>query len=183
MLRVQTPLDATAITLSALCLIHCLALPVLSLSLPVLGALAEAEWIHQVLVILALPIPVIAVLNDRGQSGRYEFTVLAAVSLSLMLAAAFFEPLHDFETALTIVGSTLLAAAHIRRWIWRRAARLARDRALEDQPSCPALPLAPGVGSLPSTCRWSAMHFPPSSRSAGRGSSWLLPSRSIPFSG
>ncbi len=122
--RSQTALDATAIALSALCLIHCLALPLLSLSLPLLGTLAEAEWVHRVLVVLALPIPMISVLNDQGQEGRYEFAVLAVVALTLLLAAAFVEQLHDHETLLTVAGSSLLALAHIRRW----ARRLTVDR-------------------------------------------------------
>jgi hypothetical protein len=32
------------------------------------------------------------------------------------LAAAFAEPLHDYETPLTITGAVLLASAHGLRW-------------------------------------------------------------------
>ena len=52
--------DPAAITLSGLCLVHCLALPMLSVVLPVLGAWAEAEWVHLLVIALALPLALFA---------------------------------------------------------------------------------------------------------------------------
>ena len=50
--------DAVAISLSGLCLIHCLALPVLTGFLPLMGAWAEAEWVHLGFVGLAVPVSI-----------------------------------------------------------------------------------------------------------------------------
>ncbi|MEQ1489463.1 MAG: MerC domain-containing protein, partial [Terricaulis sp.] len=64
----QRALDATGLGLSALCLVHCLALPVAALSLPLAGQLAEAEWVHWLMVGLAAPTSLAAVwprLRDR----------------------------------------------------------------------------------------------------------------------
>ncbi len=109
-------LDASAIGVSGLCLIHCLSLPVLSVVLPVAGAFGEAEWVHQLFVLAAVPITAAAILQDRNMPGWRAFSVLASMGLVILAAAAFVEPLHDFETALTIVGAGLLAMSHVRRW-------------------------------------------------------------------
>ncbi|WP_162953530.1 MerC family mercury resistance protein, partial [Pseudomonas aeruginosa] len=41
-------LDSSAIALSSLCLLHCLALPLLAAALPLLGRWEQAEWVHVV---------------------------------------------------------------------------------------------------------------------------------------
>lgn len=49
-------LDAGAVALSSLCLLHCLALPLLAAALPLFGTWAEAEWVHLLFVAIALPL-------------------------------------------------------------------------------------------------------------------------------
>jgi hypothetical protein len=115
-------LDAGAITLSVLCLLHCLALPVLAVAMPVLGALAEAEWVHRLLVLIAMPVPLAAIAADKGRRGRVEFAALAVTGLAILLAAAFVEALQDSETLFTVAGAGLLAVAHAHRWRRRHSA-------------------------------------------------------------
>lgn len=110
-------LDASAIGISGLCLVHCLALPLMSAFLPIAGALAEAEWIHAVLVLMALPITGFVIFKHLSSGGAATFPVLATIGLLLLLAAAFVEPLHDVEVLLTVLGAILLATAHIERWV------------------------------------------------------------------
>ena len=116
--RTSSPayIDASAISISALCIMHCLALPVLAASLPVLGVLTEAEWIHRGLVAIALPITAFALFRAQRTVNPAAFTILAIPGLSLLLAGAFVEALHDYETTLTVMGAVLLATAHIWRW-------------------------------------------------------------------
>ena len=109
-------LDVSAIGVSGLCLIHCLALPFLSVVLPVAGALGEAEWLHKVFVLAALPITAAAIFQDRRASGWREFAITAATGLAILVSAAFIETLHDFESPLTVIGAGLLALAHGLRW-------------------------------------------------------------------
>ena len=111
--------DTSAIGLSTLCLIHCLALPVIGAFLPLAGVVAEAEWIHQVLVLMAFPITVFAITRHGAAKVRLSFIVPALVGLSLLLAAGFVEALHDYETWLTTAGAVLLASAHLWRWVNR----------------------------------------------------------------
>lgn len=49
-------LDSSAIALSGLCLLHCLALPLLAATLPLLGAWSRAEWIHVMFATAAVPL-------------------------------------------------------------------------------------------------------------------------------
>ena len=107
--------DGMAISLSGLCLVHCLALPVLALSLPILGAFADAEWVHWLFVVLALPVSMIALLGGPGQLSRGLVTA-ALVGLSLLIAGAAGWPDHDWETALTVAGGLVLASVHLINW-------------------------------------------------------------------
>lgn len=109
-------IDASAVTLSGLCLIHCLALPLAVAFLPLAGVVAEAEWVHQAFVAAALPLSAWAILRSGHIKGRAMFVLLAVSGLVLLTTAAFVEALHDFETLLTVVGAILLASAHIWRW-------------------------------------------------------------------
>lgn len=106
-------IDGVAISLSGLCLIHCLLLPILSAMLPIAGSWAEIEWIHKAFVVAALPFSLLALASDRstGMIGG-----LIASGFILLAAAAFAEPLHDHETILTLIGGLLLATGHAWRW-------------------------------------------------------------------
>lgn len=107
-------LDLSAVSLSALCLVHCLALPALSLFLPVLGLWARAEWVHVLFVALAAPIAVLAFV-DRKAWRPYSWPLLglALVGLALMLAGATDVFSAVDERVTTVSGGTLLALAHL----------------------------------------------------------------------
>lgn len=108
--------DVSAISLSALCLIHCLALPFLAAVLPVAASLSDAEWLHKAFVLTALPLSGWVIFQESVFRRVTWFIPLALGGLALLLAAAFAEPLHDYETPLTIAGAVLLASAHGLRW-------------------------------------------------------------------
>lgn len=105
-------LDASAIGLSGLCLIHCLALPVFTAVLPIAGTLAEAEWIHKLLVLLALPVSGLVVWTSLKTEQNILLIGCITAGLALLLGAVFIEVLHDVETLLTVAGASLLASAH-----------------------------------------------------------------------
>lgn len=113
-----SPIDASALMLSGLCLVHCLALPLLSAALPLAGVLSEAEWLHRAFVILALPVTLLAIRQTPWRRGGTKFLMLALAGLTLLGLGAFVERLHDHEVLLTTSGAVLLAAAHV--WRWRK---------------------------------------------------------------
>jgi hypothetical protein len=111
-------LDASAISLSGLCLAHCLALPLVAAFSPVVATWAEAEWVHALAIGLAAPMSLFA-LWRRGQS--LGVILPALTGLSLMALGVAHWPSHQLETPITVVGSLLLAAAHFANWRRRHA--------------------------------------------------------------
>ncbi len=110
-----------AISLSALCLIHCLALPLMAVSMPALAAAAEAEWVHKVFVALAFPVSGFAIWQClRSPRRHYVFIGLALIGLALLGAGAFIHDLEAYETPLTVLGGVVLGSAHIIHWIGHR---------------------------------------------------------------
>lgn len=112
----QKVADGAAISLSGLCMLHCLALPLVISALPMTFQGLQSEIVHQVLVVLAAPLAMSAVWAARRQR-------LSGLTIGLLLAGAaalalgaFAEPLHDYETLLTVAGAVLLSAGHISRW-------------------------------------------------------------------
>lgn len=114
-------IDASAVTLSGLCLIHCMALPLIAAFLPVVGAFAEAEWVHKAFVAAALALSGFAIARSWKSRGGTGFAVLATGGLTLLVSAAFAPALNAAETALTVTGALLLGSAHI--WRWNRHSR------------------------------------------------------------
>lgn len=108
--------DGLAISLSSLCLVHCLVLPILSAALPIAGTWAEVEWLHKAFVVAAIPFSLLRLSSTVANAAVTALIVSGLWSLS---GAAFVEQLHDLETPLTVLGATLLAAGHVLGW--RRA--------------------------------------------------------------
>lgn len=92
-------LDAGAVALSSLCLLHCLALPLLAAALPLFGVWAEAEWVHLVFVAIALPMTGFALWRaERRQPLPALAWLSAGMGLALLMAGALALPSHAWET-------------------------------------------------------------------------------------
>lgn len=107
--------DGVAMSLSGLCLLHCLALPVLAVGLPFLSVVAEAEWVHWLFVALAVPVSTYALLGLGGRRSGVLF-VGAVLGLSLLIAGAAGWPDHESEALMTIAGGLVLATVHALNW-------------------------------------------------------------------
>ncbi len=105
-------LDAGAVTLSCLCVLHCLALPVLAVSLPVFGAWADAEWMHKLFVLVAVGLSGWVISTNVAKPSGLIFASMAIPGLAILIASAYAEALHDYEDMLTVVGAGVLALAH-----------------------------------------------------------------------
>ena len=114
--------DRAAIGLSGLCLLHCLAMPILLLSAPAIEGLADR---HLHLEILAFVIPVSAYALAHGYwRHRVIGPVLAGIAgVALLVLGATWVHQHlgvAGDRLVTIAGSIVLAAAH---WVNSRLAR------------------------------------------------------------
>ena len=101
--------DALGLTLSGLCLIHCVAIPVAALSAPtLLGLLAGVDTLtHIALLALALPIGGFAFFSSwrRHRSSDTLIMVVMALGVSHVFG-------HDNEIILTITGVLTVGCAH-----------------------------------------------------------------------
>jgi len=109
-------LDGFAITLSSLCLLHCLFLPILSSALPILSVGAEQEWVHKMLVLMAAPAAGFAAYKTLGGHRSIPVLFFLTVGLSALLAGAFFVEGETAETLWTVVGAVHLTIGHGLRW-------------------------------------------------------------------
>lgn len=107
-------LDRVATALSLSCVAHCIALPLLAISLPILSLAAGAEWIHWALAALAI-VSSGAVITTDGRARTPSFVVPASIGIFLITGALFVEKFGFDETPPTVIGGVLLAAAHIYR--------------------------------------------------------------------
>ena len=110
-------LDGVAVCLSMLCLVHCLALPVLIASLPLLAASMVAnERFHLWMLLAIVPTSVLALGSGFRTHRLRGPLVLGGLGVSLIASAAFGPDLMGMsrfmDTALTVVGGLMLATAH-----------------------------------------------------------------------
>lgn len=108
--------DGMAIGMSGLCLVHCVALPVLLIALPNLSVATHwPEEMHLVAAILAGITCSAAILprwSSYTQRQRLRIGGCALVGLLCLFGAI---TVHDHltETIITVIGSLLLVAGHL----------------------------------------------------------------------
>jgi len=113
MARLQAFSDRLAVFLSGLCVLHCLFLPILLILAPVLGLnLVSDELVHSILFIIAIPVSLVGLGLGYRRHRHLGSAALAAMGLVLMYVALLQNSLF-MEEALTIIGVSLVAFAHI----------------------------------------------------------------------
>ncbi|MEM9809892.1 MAG: MerC domain-containing protein [Pseudomonadota bacterium] len=109
--------DGAAMGIAGLCLVHCLLLPAAAVLLPFLAVMAEAEWLHRLLVVSAFPLSVgTVILRFRQPKGAF-FAAATLFGLTLLAAAVMIEGLERYEVPLTVSGGLVLFMAHGAWWI------------------------------------------------------------------
>ena len=107
-------LDGIAVGLSMLCLVHCLALPLIIIGVPLLAQFAETH-LHYQLLLLVVPLSVVAFAIGYRRHRMWRILVAGAAGLGLLIVGATIA--HSqlgllADRLFTIAGSLLLAAAH-----------------------------------------------------------------------
>ena len=120
--RTTEILDRTGILLSGLCVVHCLALPLLITVAPFLGQFAEGHLHAQMLVIvLPLSTGALALGFRRHRNGQ----IIIAGLVGMLLLALGGTVMHEqfgivADRAFTMSGAIVLAISH---WFNSRAGR------------------------------------------------------------
>jgi len=107
-------LDGAAVALSALCLIHCLALPLIVAGLPFLAQFAEGH-LHAQMLVIVLPLSIVALgLGYRHHESRRIIAAGMAGMLLLVIGATFAHEQMGVaaDRSFTILGALTLATAH-----------------------------------------------------------------------
>ena len=120
-------LDRIAISLSSLCAIHCVALPVVAMLMPLLsstiehGSALHEYWFHRFILIFILPISIFALISGYRCHKQVIPIFIASIGLAVLLFTAIFADTlindhslpHSAETLFTIVAGIIHAIGHI----------------------------------------------------------------------
>lgn len=119
-------LDKAAVTLSGLCLLHCLLVPVIVTALPFFSQFSERH-LHAEMLVIVLPISLIALTSGFRRHANKRIVGWGIVGLLLLIVGATFA--HNLygvvaDRLLTIGGSIILAFAHYRNSRMSRSCRV-----------------------------------------------------------
>ena len=104
-------LDRVAMTLSGLCLVHCLATALLLGTLSTLGGMLGSPLIHEAGLALAIVLGVLALGNGIVEHGRFLPPSIGGLGIGAMTAAMAL-PHGGSELVATMIGVALLATGH-----------------------------------------------------------------------
>jgi hypothetical protein len=108
--------DKIGICASGLCLIHCLATPVLLLIFPAFKISGDEHGhVHEIFGIVVIASIMLAVYPNCRKHGHYDIMAISLSGMVLVLAGIF---IHDLpliaSQVVTVLGSILLITAHIK---------------------------------------------------------------------
>jgi hypothetical protein len=121
----QRTLDALAMSLSGLCIIHCLALPLALTLFPIFAsALVDDQLFHGVMYLGVLPTSCLAFFLGFRHHRDRTLIIVGGTGLVILGVAALFG--HDWfghlgERLVTSLGGLVLASAHVINYRHSRA--------------------------------------------------------------
>ncbi len=120
MVAIARQLDRVAIFLSGLCLLHCLLLPVVIALFPLMSiGFGGDEHLHELLLWFVLPVSTIGLAlgwRHHRSTGALALGVLAMAILALAATWGHDNLPEIWEIALTVLGSLMLAGAHLQNF-------------------------------------------------------------------
>lgn len=107
-------LDKAAVTLSGLCLLHCLAMPFLIVAMPMLAELF-GDHLHAQVLIVAIPVSAVALTIGFRRHANRRILVFGVLGMLLLViggtvAHHYYGPVAD--RTFTIAGALILAVTH-----------------------------------------------------------------------
>ncbi|MGB1801096.1 MAG: MerC domain-containing protein [Gammaproteobacteria bacterium] len=118
--QIQKNLDSVAISVSVLCILHCLLTPLLLIAIPVMSSTILAEELfHKLLVALVLPVSLFALSIGCRRHRDRKVLLLGSIGLFFLVAVAFFghELLGELgEKIATVISGLILAVGHFRNY-------------------------------------------------------------------
>ena len=118
--KIQKKLDHVAISVSALCILHCLLTPLLLIAIPVMSSTILAEELfHKLLVALVLPVSVFALFIGCRRHRDRKVLIFGSIGLFFLVMVALFG--HELlgetgEKIGTVISGAILAFGHFRNY-------------------------------------------------------------------
>ncbi len=113
--------DRLAITLSTVCMIHCLVLPIILILLPTLTSITffSDERFHTWLLYVVIPISAFALVSGYFHHRNLFVVLVTSIGISILVLTAFLghAVLGDKgEVIASVFGSVLVAYGHIKNF-------------------------------------------------------------------
>ena len=112
--------DKTAISLSMICLIHCLVFPSFLVILSGYFTLSyENELVHYLLLLIAVPVSLYALINGARNHSNFVYLMMGLVGISsLIFAVTMGVELwnESGEIVFTTIGASLVAFSHYKNY-------------------------------------------------------------------
>lgn len=116
--RLVAYLDTLGIAASSLCLVHCLAMPLVITALPLLGLqFLEGHAAHVLLAAFVLSFALLAIVPGYLKHRRKDILGMMLIGLALVLYATFCAQTtlgETWEVPLITAGNLVLVATHFR---------------------------------------------------------------------
>lgn len=114
-------LDKSAISLSLICIAHCLALPILIILIPSISTIPfiNLEAFHIVMVVLVIPISLFALIMGCKKHKKPALLYYGILGLFILIIAIIFGESHlgEFgEKILTTIGAIAIATTHLKNY-------------------------------------------------------------------
>jgi MerC mercury resistance protein len=108
--------DRIGVAASVVCLIHCLLLPLAVPLLPLLAGFAEAESVHQGLLVLLSVCAVLAFVPGYRTHRALSVLAYGGLGVALLVGGALAHDLavlEGLDTPLTVIGGVVLIVTHL----------------------------------------------------------------------
>ena len=118
MLKTQMNSDKVAVTLSAVCVIHCFLAPsFIIMTSGILSISIDNEFVHYLILLAAVPVSIFALYLGYKNHKNLSFLPFGIIGLFTLISAVLLgeATLGEMgERALTLLGSLLVAYSHFR---------------------------------------------------------------------
>jgi hypothetical protein len=132
---IQPKADVLAVSLSVLCILHCLLLPIMVITIPSMASLFFVhEAFHAWMVMTVIPVSAMALYSGWKEHRVVKIGAIGFMGLLLLSCAAFLG--HDFlsessEVFLTVIGTTVITLAHIWNYVLWKTDLIDEDKGME----------------------------------------------------
>ena len=109
-------LEGICLGLSGICILHCIAIPLIAFTFPTSGGLliASENVFHWILLCLAIPISGFAFWYSSQRHQATGTLILGSIGLLIMFVGASHLFGHEYEIALTVTGVIAVSIAHMK---------------------------------------------------------------------